>query len=64
MRRVRAFLAFVYDFVVGDDPAIAAVVVAALAVTAAVAGDGIAAWWIVPVAVAAALTASVLRAAR
>ncbi|MEA2426410.1 MAG: hypothetical protein QOF37_38 [Thermoleophilaceae bacterium] len=64
MRRVRGFFAFLYDFVVGDDPVIAIVVVLALAATAAVAGAGVAAWWIMPAAVIAVLAFSVLRAAR
>jgi hypothetical protein len=64
MRRVRAFLAFLYDFVVGDDPLIAVVVVLALAATAAVAGAGAAAWWVMPVAVVAVLAFSVFRGSR
>lgn len=64
MIRVRAFLAFLYDFVIGDDPLIAAVVVLALGATAALAGAGVAAWWLLPGAVIAILAVSVLRAAR
>jgi hypothetical protein len=63
MSRVRAFLAFLYDFVVGDDWRIAVGVVIALGVTALVAGTSIAAWWLLPVAVAALLGWSVWRAA-
>jgi hypothetical protein len=62
--RLRAFGAFLYDFLIGDDPAIAAAVVVALGLTAAIAGAGIAAWWILPVAVAAVLAVSVLRESR
>ena len=64
MSRVEAFLRFLYDFVIGDDWRIAAGVVLALAVTALVAGGGIAAWWIVPLAVAAVLAYSVWRVAQ
>ena len=59
MSRVRAFLRFLYDFVVGDDITIAIVVVAALGGTALVS-----AWWLLPPAVLAILGASVARAAR
>jgi hypothetical protein len=62
--RIRAFLAFLYDFVIGDDATIAAVVVVALGATALVAGAHVAAWWILPFAVVAILTVSVLRASR
>jgi len=59
MRTARAFLAFLYDFLVGDDPLIAAAVVATLAVTAALAAIGVAAWWVPPTAVVAILALSV-----
>jgi hypothetical protein len=61
--RVEAFLRFLWDFVVGDDWRIAAGVVVAIGVTALVAGTSAAAWWILPVAVAGLLGASVWRAA-
>jgi hypothetical protein len=57
--RIAAFGRFWWDFVVGDDWVAAAGVIAGLAVTAA-----LAAWWVLPVAVAIVLTMSVLRAAR
>jgi hypothetical protein len=57
--RIAAFGRFWWDFVVGDDWAAAAGVIAGLALTAA-----LAAWWVLPVAVAIVLTMSVLRAAR
>ncbi len=63
MSRVRAFAAFLWDFVVGDDWRIAAGVVIALAVTALVAGTSLAAWWILPLAVAVVLGLSVWHAA-
>lgn len=64
MSRLRAFAAFLYDFVVGDDPWIAAAVVASLVATLALSGAGVAAWWLVPVAALGALAASVWRGAR
>ncbi len=60
MRRLPAFL---WDFVIGDDWRVAAGVVVAIGLTAIVAGAGVAAWWILPVAVAALLAYSVWRAA-
>ena len=64
MRHLEAFLRFLWDFVVGDDWRIAVGVVVALALTAVVAGTSVAAWWILPVAVALLLGMSVWRAAR
>jgi hypothetical protein len=63
VKRVEAFLRFLWDFVVGDDWRIAVGVVIALAITGVVAGTSVAAWWIVPVAVIALLAGSVWRAA-
>jgi hypothetical protein len=59
MSRIAAFGRFWWDFVVGDDWVAAAGVIAGLALTAA-----LAAWWVMPIAVAIVLTMSVLRAAR
>jgi hypothetical protein len=59
MNRIAAFGRFWWDFVVGDDWVAAAGVIAGLALTAA-----LAAWWVMPIAVAIVLTMSVLRAAR
>jgi hypothetical protein len=61
--RVRAFAAFLWDFVVGDDWRTAAGVVVALAATAVAAGSGLAAWWIMPVATVGLLAVSLWRAA-
>jgi hypothetical protein len=58
---MKAFLVFLWDFFVGDDPAIAAGVVLTLAATALVAGTSVPAWWIVPVAVAGILGLSLWR---
>jgi hypothetical protein len=63
-RRLQSFAAFWYDFVIGDDWRVAVGVVAALAVTYGVSEAGIPAWWIVPVAVVALLSSSLLRATR
>ena len=63
MSRIEALLRFVWEFVVGDDWRIAVGVVAALAVTAALAGASIAAWWAVPLAAMLLLGYSVWRAA-
>jgi hypothetical protein len=62
-RWLMSFGLFWWDFVVGDDWRIAAGVVAALALTAAVAHAGITAWWLLPLAAVAMLAMS-LRSAR
>jgi hypothetical protein len=62
--RLRTFGAFLYDFVIGDDPLIAAAVVVALGLTAAFAGAGISAWWILPAGVVVVLSFSLSRATR
>ena len=62
--RLRAFAAFWYDFVVGDDWRVAVGVAVALAVTWAVSRTSVASWWIVPVAVAVLLVTSLRRATR
>ena len=64
MNRIEALGRFAWDFVVGDDWRVAAGVVGALIVTAIVAGAGVAAWWILPVAAAGLLAQSIWRAAR
>jgi len=64
MSRVEGFLRFLWDFVVGDDWRIAVGVVLALALTALIADTSVAAWWILPVAVAVLLGMSVWRVAR
>lgn len=64
MTRLRAVGAFLYDFVVGEDPIIAVVVTIGLAITATIARAGIAAWWVLPATVFAVLTVSLHRASR
>jgi len=61
-QRLRAFGAFWYDFVIGDDWRVALVVAAALAVTFGVSKTSAAAWWIMPLAVALILPVSLWRA--
>ena len=64
MRWLRALLAFLWEFVVGDDWRIALGVAAALGVTALVTDTSVSAWWILPVAVAGVLGLSVWHASR
>lgn len=64
MRRLRAFGAFWYDFVVGDDWSVALGVVIALGVTYALSKTSVPVWWLVPLAVAVLLPVSLLRAVR
>ena len=64
MTRIESFLRFLWEFVIGDDWRIAAGVVVALGVSALVAETTVAAWWILPVAVALLLAGSVWRASR
>ena len=58
MTRLRRFLLFWYDFVVGDDWRVAVAVVAGLVVTLVLASTGLPAWWVLPVAVVVALPLS------
>ena len=63
--RVRAFGAFVYDFVIGDDWLVAAGVAAALVVTYLLAhAASFAAWWLIPAVVVLLLPVSLWRAIR
>jgi hypothetical protein len=64
VRYVEGFFSFWYDFIVGDDWRVAAGVVAAFAVTAALAHVGVAAWWIVPLVVVSLLSVSLWTVAR
>ena len=58
------FARFWWDFVVGDDPLAALGVAAAIGATAALAAAGVAAWWLLPLAVLVVLYRSLRRAAR
>jgi hypothetical protein len=64
MRRLRAFAAFWYDFVVGDDWLIAVGVVIGLALTYALSRTGVPAWWLLPLSLVLLLPLSLWRAAR
>jgi hypothetical protein len=64
MGSLRALGAFLYDFVVGDDPLIAATVVIALGTTAALVSADVPAWWLLPSAVVAVLSVSLHRVTR
>jgi hypothetical protein len=61
---VKALLAGVWEFVVGDDWRTALGVVIALALTALIADAAITAWWVTPPAVIGLLALSIRRAAR
>ncbi|MFI1920334.1 hypothetical protein [Nocardia sp. NPDC020380] len=62
MRYIKAFLAFWYDFIVGDDWVAAAGVVLGLAITAALAHSGVNAWWLLPLLIAVVFAISLRRA--
>jgi uncharacterized membrane protein len=62
--RLRAFGAFWYDFVIGDDWRVAAAVVVALAATFGLSKTSIPAWWVLPAAVVIVLPWSLWRARR
>lgn len=64
MRVLSAVGRFLYDFVIGDDWTVAAGVAVALAVTYALAHNGVTVWWLLPLVVAGGLTASLVRATR
>jgi hypothetical protein len=63
-RQLRAFLAFWYAFVVGDDWLVAAGVLAGLVVTYLLSRAGTPAWWLLPVLLVVLLPVSLWRAAR
>jgi hypothetical protein len=62
---IRAFAAFCYDFVVGDDWRLAIGVIAGLGLTALLAhATSVAAWWAAPLVVIVVLVGSTLLAGR
>ena len=63
MAKIRAFAAFWYDFIVGDDWRVALGVALAVAATAAV-HTAVAAWWLIPAVVAVLLPFSLWRVTR
>jgi hypothetical protein len=63
MKQLRSFGAFWYDFIVGDDWHVAALVVAGLVLTAVLAHAAhVNAWWLLPLIVVVALAWSLHRA--
>ncbi len=62
--QLKAFGAFWWDFIVGDDWRIAAGVVAALVLTAVLSGLQVPSWWVIPAAAIALLTLSLVREVR
>ncbi len=62
--RIRAFAAFCYDFVVGDDWLIAVGVVIGLALTYLLARAAVPAWWLLPLCLTLLLPLSLWRARR
>jgi hypothetical protein len=64
VRWLAGFGRFWWDFVVGDDWRVAALVAAAIGLTAVLAHAGVTAWWVLPVAVPLVLWLSLRRAVR
>ena len=64
VRRIRAFGAFWYDFIVGDDWVVAVGVVIGLALTYGLSRTAVPAWWLLPVVLALLLPFSLWRAVR
>lgn len=61
---MRRFAAFWWNFLVGDDWRVAAGILVAFGLTALLASTPVAAWWVLPVAVATVLWLSLKRVAR
>jgi hypothetical protein len=62
--RIKAFAAFWYDFIIGDDWVVAVGAVIALALTYAVSRTSVPAWWLLPLALVLLLPLSLWRATR
>jgi hypothetical protein len=62
LRGVRAFVMFWVEFIIGDDWTVAATVALALLVTRGLTRAGVAAWWLLPLAVLAVTAVSLRRA--
>ena len=62
MKLVTGFVRFWWDFIVGDDWTVAVGIAAAIGLTAALAHNDVAAWWLMPLAVVALLSFSLWRA--
>ena len=61
---VKAFFAFWYDFLVGDDIVVAIGAVVAVVATVLLVDNGVNAWWLMPIAAALLLVESMWRATR
>ncbi|HEY1564874.1 MAG TPA: hypothetical protein VGF72_09350 [Gaiellaceae bacterium] len=64
MKWLRAFGRFWWEFVIGDDWLVAALVAVAIGATALLAAANVAAWWLLPLAVLLVLWLSLRRAIR
>jgi hypothetical protein len=64
MSRLAAFGRFWWEFVIGDDWVVAALVAVGIGATAALAAAGVTAWWLLPLAVLLVLWVSLRRAIR
>jgi apolipoprotein N-acyltransferase len=64
VKPLKAFGRFWWDFVIGDDWTVAALIAVAIGATAALAHSGVNAWWLMPVAVPLVLWVSLRRAIR
>lgn len=62
VRVLRGFAVFWVEFILGDDPTIAATVAVALVGSWGLLRAGLVAWWLLPVAVLAIITVSLRRA--
>ena len=64
MKWLARFGRFWWDFVIGDDWVVAVLVAVAIGATAGLAAAGVAAWWLLPLAVPLVLWLSLRRAIR
>ena len=64
MSKLADFARFWWDFVVGDDWRVSVEIVVAVGATAALTSGGVAAWWVLPIAVVGVLYGSLRRAVR
>jgi hypothetical protein len=64
MKWLVSFGRFWWDFVIGDDWRVAVLVAVAIGATAILAAAGVAAWWLLPIAVPGILWLSLRRAIR
>lgn len=64
MNAIKKLLTFLYDFFIGDDWRVALIVIIGLALTAALAHQNTASWFVLPIAVALAVPYTLWRAVR